>query len=161
VTIRLPVAAMLATAVLAAAPAAVAAGPTLARGEPVVMAQGRLGEPPIDDGGGYAGCWYFPASHGEGHWYGSWNHTFRPVWCGDGRLITYVDPSYHYQSASGLYGSEGVSRFRTGGCVGCGTIDYHALANFSFNNGGWTSHMTRDIWISLLPSNGLVIWSHD
>jgi len=132
-----------------------------AKGEPVLLPKGRLGEPPIDDGGGYGGCWYFPASYGESHWYGSWNQVFRPIWCGNGYAITYVDPSYHYQSASGLYGTEGINHFRTAGCVGCATISYHALANFSFNSGGWTSHMTRDIWITLYPSSGAVVWSHD
>ena len=156
---------VLATTV-AAATAGVAAGET-SYGKPVEVgapgAKARVAPAPVDGGGGggAAGCWYFPASHGENHWYGSWRHVFQPVWCGNGYAITYVDPAYHYQSAGGLYGAQGTSRFRTGGCVGCGSISYHALANFSFNLSGWTSHMTRDIWITLWPSGGLVNWGHD
>ena len=156
--------------VLTAAAAALSAGAAKAQTSKGVPVDPRvLGQAPparmapVDGGGGGGapGCWYFPASQGESHWYGSWRHVFQPVWCGNGYAITYVDPAYHYQSASGLYGGQGTSRFRTGGCVGCGSISYHALANFSFNLYGATSHMTRDIWITLYPSGGFVDWGHD
>lgn len=91
-------------------------------------------------GSGGAGCWRIFAEAGESHWYGSWRHHFNPYWCGNGSVITHVDPSWHYQTAGGFYSTAGTARFHIAGCVGCTSISFHALAHFGFHYGTSFSH---------------------
>jgi hypothetical protein len=91
-------------------------------------------------GSGGAGCWRLFADHGDNNWYGSWRHHFNPYWCGNGSVITHADPGWHYQTASGLYSTSGTSRFHSGGCVGCASISFHALAHFGWYYGSSFSH---------------------
>jgi hypothetical protein len=95
---------------------------------------------PTCGGSGGAGCWRIFAEAGESHWYGSWRHHFNPYWCGNGSVITHIDPSWHYQTASGFYSTNGTARFHVGGCVGCSSISFQALAHFRFEYGTSSSH---------------------
>ncbi len=126
---------------------------------PLVREQGGLAdrEPPIDDGGGYPGCWRAFVEAWGSHWSSStWSHHFNPYWCGNGSVVTYADTSWHYQATSGLYGPNGVSRWHIGGCIGCPSIRFQAQARFSFNLAGWTSHFNDDRYITLYGSNGRI-----
>ena len=98
---HLIVAALL-TLTLAAAGSATAATVTVTV-EPLIREQGGLGggAPPSDDGGGYPGCWRAYVEAWDSHWTGSrWHHYFNPYWCGNGSVVTYADPSWHYQTTS-------------------------------------------------------------
>lgn len=127
--------------------------------EPLVHERGGLDdrEPPSEDGGGYPGCWRAYVEAWGGHWTGStWHHYFNPYWCGNGSVVTYADPNWHYQTTSGFYGPNGVSRWHIGGCVGCPSIRFHAQARFSFSFMGWTSYFNDDRYITLYGSNGTI-----
>jgi hypothetical protein len=114
-------------------------------------------EPLEDEGGGYAGCWRAYVHAWGSHWSGStWNHHFNPAWCGNGWVVTSVDPNWHYQTTSGFYGPNGVSRWQIAGCVGCASIRFHAQARFSFSFWGWNSHFDDDRYITLYGSNGRI-----
>lgn len=112
---------------------------------------------PPEEGGGYPGCWRAYVSAWGSHWTGStWSHHFNPFWCGNGYVVTYVDAGWHYQETSGFYGSNGVSRWGIGGCVGCASIRFHAQARFVFNFWGWTGHFDDNRFITLYGSNGRI-----
>jgi hypothetical protein len=117
------------------------------------------GREPLDDGGGggYPGCWRAYITASGSHWSGSsWSHHFNPAWCGNGSVVTSVDPSWHYQSTSGFYGTRGVSHWTISGCVGCPSIRFHAQGRFSFSFWGWNSHFDDDRFITLYGSNGRI-----
>jgi len=152
-------AALAAVTLAAAGPASAATAGAKVTVEPLVQAQGGLDdrEPPSDDGGGYPGCWRAFVEASGSHWTGStWHHYFNPLWCGNGSVVTYADPSWHYQTTSGFYGPNGVSHWHIDGCVGCPGIRFHAQARFSFNFMGWTSYFDDDRYITLYGSNGRV-----
>lgn len=106
-------------------------------------------------GGDGGGCWVVEPTRSESHWYGSWNHVFRVMWCGNYWAITYARVVYHTQSANGAYGPNGLpSPYVSSGCVGCGHIRWNAQARFTFT-APWppfyTSHF--DSWhrLTLYP----------
>jgi hypothetical protein len=150
----------------AIAPLAIAGMPSLGtaavyQADLVVAEQGRLledaprAEPPIEDGGGLPGCWRAYIDIGENNLPGSWHHRFNPLWCGNGSIVTYVDPSWHYQTTSGLYSTHGVSRWHIGGCVGCYIVRYHAQARFGFHwPGGYESFFNQNMYVTLHSYSG-------
>jgi hypothetical protein len=114
-------------------------------------------EPLEDEGGGYPGCWRAYITASGSHWTSSsWSHHFNPLWCGNGSVVTGIDAGWHYQTTSGFYGPNGVSRWVISGCVGCPSIRLHAQARFSFNFMGWTSYFDNDQYITLYGSNGRI-----
>jgi hypothetical protein len=120
--------------------------------------EGMSGREPLDDeGGGYPGCWRAYVTASGSHWSGSsWSHHFNPAWCGNGWVVTHIDPNWHYQTTSGFYGPNGVNRWVISGCVGCPSIRFHAQARFSFNFWGWNSYFDDDRYITLYGSNGRI-----
>jgi hypothetical protein len=147
--------ALLAVLTLAsAAPASAAEGIVVER---IAGLSGREGEPLEDEGGGYPGCWRAYITAWGSHWTSSsWSHHFNPSWCGNGSVVTAIDAGWHYQTTSGFYGPNGVSRWVISGCVGCPSIRFHAQARFSFNFMGWTSYFNDDRYITLYGSNGRI-----
>src|SRR5688572_29679597 len=78
-------------AVLALATAAPATAATKIVVERIESLSSR--EPLEDEGGGYPGCWRAYVHAWGSHWSGStWNHHFNPAWCGNGWVVTSVDP---------------------------------------------------------------------
>jgi hypothetical protein len=137
----------------------VTAGPATAATKIVVKPAGPLsGHMPVDGGGGgYPGCWRAYISAWDSHWTSSsWSHHFNPFWCGNGSVVTYLDAGWHYQTTSGFYGPNGVSRWVIAGCVGCPSVRLHAQARFSFNFMGWTSYFNDDRYITLYGFNGRI-----
>jgi hypothetical protein len=136
----------------------VTADPATAATKIVVEPAGpQAGRMPGDGGGGYPGCWRAYISAWDSHWTGSsWSHHFNPFWCGNGSVVTYLDAGWHYQTTSGFYGPNGVSRWVIGGCVGCRSVRLHAQARFSFNFMGWTSYFDDDRYITLYGFNGRI-----
>ena len=100
-------------ALLAALTLASAAPATAGEAIVVERIAGLSGREPLEDeGGGYPGCWRAYVHASGSHWTSSsWNHHFNPAWCGNGSVVTSVDPGWHYQTTSGLYGPNGVSRW--------------------------------------------------
>lgn len=148
------IAALAVTALLALAPAAGAATNIVVK--PLAVGPVVSTVPP-EEGGGYPGCWRAYVSAWGSHWTGStWSHHFNPLWCGNGNVVTHVDPSWHYQDTSGFYGPEGVSHWAISGCVGCPGIRFHAQARFVFSFWGWTGHFADDRYITLYGSNGRI-----
>lgn len=138
---------------------ATAAPATAATQIVVERIEGLPGREPLEDegGGGYPGCWRAYVSAWGSHWSGSsWSHHFNPAWCGNGWVVTSVDPGWHYQTTSGFYGPGGVSHWAISGCVGCASIRFHAQARFSFSFWGWNSHFDDDRTITLYGSNGRI-----
>ena len=109
------------------------------------------------EGGGYPGCWRAYITASGSHWTGSsWSHHFNPAWCGNGSVVTYLDAGWHYQTTSGFYGPNGVSRWAIAGCVGCSSVRLYAQGRFSFSFWGWTSYFNDDHTITLYGSNGRI-----
>lgn len=105
-------------------------------------------------------CVQYLLHHWDNYWWfgsNSWHHRFNPVFCRNGTNITYRDLSNHYQTCNGFYNCNGVSRFVSGGCVGCSFIQAKGIAQFNWSWGGVTRNFTR-CWNIRVNGNGS--WSH-